>query len=199
MEGDFGDGLVEGQPERVELAVLVAAAGQARGCQEGSGEGRYGEAGHDDADREGDEDLGDGEVGVGDVGVRLGIDDQDGAGGDVGQRDDAAGGQQPGCDGDRAGGGGFGVADAQVHDVRGGGASALISTGADIAVVSKELGHSSIAVTSDIYGHLFDKAAKNMAKRAARLVPRGTKAAKKPGKTKPGRKAAGGNPDSKAA
>jgi integrase len=75
----------------------------------------------------------------------------------------------------------------------------LISTGADIAVVSKELGHSSITVTSDIYGHLFDKAAKNMAMRAAKLVPRGTKAAKKPDKTKRGRKAAGGNPDSKAA
>jgi hypothetical protein len=43
--------------------------------------------------------------------------------------------------------------------------------------VSKEMGHSTISVTSDLYGHLFGKASKRMAKRAAKLVPRANKAA----------------------
>lgn len=57
-------------------------------------------------------------------------------------------------------------------------ASALISTGADISAVSKELGHTTISVTSDMYGHLFEKASKRMARKAAKLVPRAVKPAK---------------------
>jgi len=37
----------------------------------------------------------------------------------------------------------------------------LISIGTDIAVVSKTLGHKSIAITNDIYGSLQEKAAKD--------------------------------------
>jgi integrase len=65
-----------------------------------------------------------------------------------------------------------GLASAKLHDLRHFRASALISTGADISAVSKAMGHKSIAVTSDLYGNLFDKAGRDMAEKAAALVPR---------------------------
>jgi integrase len=65
-----------------------------------------------------------------------------------------------------------GLGTTRLHGMRHFRASALISTGADIAAVSKEMGHSTISVTSDLYGHLFEKASKQMATRAAALVPR---------------------------
>jgi integrase len=87
-----------------------------------------------------------------------------------------------------------GLRTTKLHGMRHFRASALISTGADISAVSKAMGHSTISVTSDLYGHLFEKANKNMAKKAAKLVPRGAKpgkpsAAKRAGK-QPRRKAA---------
>jgi integrase len=69
-----------------------------------------------------------------------------------------------------------GLRTTKLHGMRHFRASALISTGADISAVSKELGHTTISVTSDTYGHLFEKASKRMAKKAARLVPRAGKA-----------------------
>ena len=65
-----------------------------------------------------------------------------------------------------------GLTDSKLHDLRHFRASALISTGADIAQVSKTIGHKNISVTSDLYGNLFDKAGKDLAERAAGLVPR---------------------------
>lgn len=50
-------------------------------------------------------------------------------------------------------------------------ASLMIAAEVDIAVVSKRLGHSSISVTSDIYGHLIGSASRNAAENAAALVP----------------------------
>lgn len=61
---------------------------------------------------------------------------------------------------------------ATLHTLRHFRAAALISTGADIAAVSKAMGHANIAVTSDIYGSLFDKANRDMSEKAAGLVPR---------------------------
>lgn len=75
-----------------------------------------------------------------------------------------------------------GLRTTKLHGMRHLRASALIPTGADIAAVSKEIGHSTISITSDLYGHLFEKASKRMAKRAAKLVPRAKKAAKDNGK-----------------
>jgi integrase len=75
-----------------------------------------------------------------------------------------------------------GLRTTRLHGMRHFRASALISTGADISAVSKELGHSTISVTSDLYGHLFEKASKRMAKKAAKLVPRAAKATKRNGK-----------------
>ena len=51
-------------------------------------------------------------------------------------------------------------------------AASLISVGSDIAVVSKMMGHSSVAVTSDIYGSLFEVAGRELPEKAAELVPR---------------------------
>jgi integrase len=65
-----------------------------------------------------------------------------------------------------------GMAGTKPHTLRHFRASALISSGADITAVSKTLGHKSISVTSDIYGHLFEKAAKDAAEKAAGFVPR---------------------------
>lgn len=50
-------------------------------------------------------------------------------------------------------------------------AALMLASGADIAVVSKRLGHSSISITSDIYGHLIGSASRNAAQGAAALVP----------------------------
>jgi integrase len=61
---------------------------------------------------------------------------------------------------------------ATLHTFRHFRAAALISTGADIAAVSKAMGHANIAVTSDIYGTLFEKANQEMSEKAAGLVPR---------------------------
>jgi site-specific recombinase XerD len=33
----------------------------------------------------------------------------------------------------------------------------MLASGADIAVVSKLLGHASISITADVYGHLVDR------------------------------------------
>jgi integrase len=65
-----------------------------------------------------------------------------------------------------------GLPAAKLHALRQYHAAALISTGADIAAVSKLLGHSSIAITSDIYGGLFEQASAELSERAAGLVPR---------------------------
>ncbi|MBE1485855.1 tyrosine-type recombinase/integrase [Plantactinospora soyae] len=61
---------------------------------------------------------------------------------------------------------------ATLHTLRHFRAAALISTGADISVVSKMMGHASIGVTSDIYGSLFEVAQQGVSEKAAALVPR---------------------------
>ena len=63
-------------------------------------------------------------------------------------------------------------ATAHLHELRHFRASALISAGADIAQVSKAIGHKNIAVTADLYGNLFDAAQRKLAEQAADVVPR---------------------------
>ncbi|GIG54538.1 tyrosine-type recombinase/integrase [Demequina activiva] len=58
------------------------------------------------------------------------------------------------------------------HGLRHEHASLLIESGADIALISKRLGHSSIGITSDVYSHLIGDAARKAAGRASALVPR---------------------------
>jgi len=64
-----------------------------------------------------------------------------------------------------------GLPTMRLHDLRHVAASLMISSGADIAVVSKRLGHSTIGVTSDLYGHLFASAGQAAADAAEALVP----------------------------
>lgn len=59
-----------------------------------------------------------------------------------------------------------------LHGLRHGAASLMLAAGVDIALVSKRLGHSSIAITSDTYSHLLGGVGRAAAERADALVPR---------------------------
>jgi integrase len=65
-----------------------------------------------------------------------------------------------------------GLPRARLHDLRHASASLMIQAGVPLALVSKRLGHSSISITSDIYGHMLEGAGREAAERAAALVPR---------------------------
>lgn len=58
------------------------------------------------------------------------------------------------------------------HDLRHLQASLLLAAGVPLAVVSKRLGHSSVAITSDTYSHLLDGVGAQAASAAAALIPR---------------------------
>ncbi|MGI5214946.1 tyrosine-type recombinase/integrase [Plantactinospora sp. CA-290183] len=65
-----------------------------------------------------------------------------------------------------------GVRPVRLHDLRHGAASLRMAAGVDISVISKVLGHSSISITNDTYGHLLAGVGKDAAERASKLVPR---------------------------
>ncbi len=44
----------------------------------------------------------------------------------------------------------------RIHDLRGTAASLMISSGANIKAVQRQLGHASAAMTLDLYGHLYE-------------------------------------------
>ena len=56
------------------------------------------------------------------------------------------------------------------HGLRHCAASLMLASGADIAIVSKLLGHASIAITADVYGHLVGTIAQKAADGAANLI-----------------------------
>ena len=60
----------------------------------------------------------------------------------------------------------------RLHDLRHGAASLRLAAGIDLGIVSKVLGHSSIAITADTYSHLLEGVGRDAAERAAALVPR---------------------------
>ncbi len=63
----------------------------------------------------------------------------------------------------------------RLHDLRHGAASLMISGGVDVAVISKRLGHSSIRITADVYGHLLPGAGRQAADAMEALLrPRAT-------------------------
>jgi integrase len=66
----------------------------------------------------------------------------------------------------------LGLPAARLHDLRHAAASLQIAAGVPLAVISKRLGHSSINVTVDIYGHLLEGAGRQAANAAAALIPR---------------------------
>jgi integrase len=67
-----------------------------------------------------------------------------------------------------------GLPPAKLHSLRHFRASALIAAGEEITVVAKLLGHSSVRVTADTYGHLLEVRGREATERAGRLVPRQT-------------------------
>jgi integrase len=56
------------------------------------------------------------------------------------------------------------------HGLRHCAASLMLASGADIAVVSKLLGHASISITADVYGHLVGTVASDAVNGAANLI-----------------------------
>jgi integrase len=58
------------------------------------------------------------------------------------------------------------------HDLRHAYATGLLEQGANIAAVSKSLGHSSVSVTADVYHHLSDEAARELADLAGSRLAR---------------------------
>jgi integrase len=73
-----------------------------------------------------------------------------------------------------------GLPPIRLHDLRHGAASIAHAGGADIKTISKQLGHSSIAITADTYTEVFEEVDLAAAEAAARVVPlrrRSTKAA----------------------
>lgn len=65
-----------------------------------------------------------------------------------------------------------GLPEITLHGLRHEHASLLLASGADIALISKRLGHKSIGTTADIYSHLIGDAARKAAENASALVPR---------------------------
>ncbi len=64
-----------------------------------------------------------------------------------------------------------GVRRVKFHDLRHTAASLMLSSGVDIAIVSKRLGHSSLGVSADVYSHLIGNAGRSAADAAESLVP----------------------------
>ncbi|HEX5907615.1 MAG TPA: site-specific integrase [Propionibacteriaceae bacterium] len=58
------------------------------------------------------------------------------------------------------------------HGLRHSAASLMLAGGADISTVSKLLGHSSIAITADVYAHLIASVGQRAVDGAAALIPR---------------------------
>ncbi len=65
-----------------------------------------------------------------------------------------------------------GLRPVRLHDLRHGRASLLLASGADIALVSKILGHSSITLTADTYSHLLAGVGRKAAAAADALIVR---------------------------
>ncbi|WP_051191518.1 site-specific integrase [Microbacterium luticocti] len=62
----------------------------------------------------------------------------------------------------------------KMHGLRHMHASLMLASGADIALTSKRLRHSSVVITSDVYTHLIGDRARHAAEAVAALVPRAT-------------------------
>jgi integrase len=65
-----------------------------------------------------------------------------------------------------------GVRRVRLHDLRHGTASLMLAAGVPIELVSKRLGHASIAITLGTYSHLLEGVGRQAAEAAVALVPR---------------------------
>lgn len=68
-----------------------------------------------------------------------------------------------------------GLRKVRLHDLRHGQASLMLAGGVPLAVVSKRLGRSSIAITSDTYSHVLERVGRDAAERSRTLVPRASR------------------------
>jgi hypothetical protein len=68
----------------------------------------------------------------------------------------------------------LGLPRVRLHDLRHGAATAAIRAGVPLPVVSKMLGHSSIAITADVYGHIDGAMMADAAARVAAAIAAGT-------------------------
>lgn len=67
----------------------------------------------------------------------------------------------------------LGIERARLHDLRHFHASVMLQNGASLLLVSRRLGHASVATTGDVYGHLMPGAQKEAANDFARAMDRG--------------------------
>lgn len=67
-----------------------------------------------------------------------------------------------------------GVQHIAFHGLRHEHASLMLAAGVPLLIVSKRLGHSTVAITGDTYSHIIGDAARDAAQRASALVPRNT-------------------------
>ncbi len=65
-----------------------------------------------------------------------------------------------------------GLAGLEIHELRHTAASLMINQGADPKLIQSQLGHSSISITYDIYGHLFPDRLDELAARLDELIDR---------------------------
>ena len=65
-----------------------------------------------------------------------------------------------------------GLRPVRLHDLRHGAASLMLAADVELAVISKRLGHSSLAITAGTYSHLLEGVGASAAEKAAALVPR---------------------------
>ena len=66
-----------------------------------------------------------------------------------------------------------GITDARLHNLRHFHASVILQSGASLLLVSKRLGHASVATTGDIYGHLLPVWQKEAANNFAKAMDQG--------------------------
>jgi integrase len=65
-----------------------------------------------------------------------------------------------------------GLRHTRLHDLRHGQASLMLASGADMVLVSKRMGHSSVSTTADLYSHLVGNVGKESAEKSRALVRR---------------------------
>ena len=61
-------------------------------------------------------------------------------------------------------------ADAGLHSLRHSAASVMLTRGVPLKVVSDRLGHATVAITADVYGHVTAEADRQAADRLAELL-----------------------------
>ena len=67
----------------------------------------------------------------------------------------------------------LGIVGPRLHDLRHYHATVMLQSGASLLLVSRHLGHASVATTGDVYGHLMPGAQKEAANTFAKIMQKG--------------------------